>query len=187
MKRQLFRSHSGFTIVELLIVIAMIGIFYAATASFSYKPQNDIERVNRMKYAISDKLRDEILRVSIGRMPTNNGKVSAKTIIKINNTGMTTTYSDSGGVVFSTWYFVSPYYDKDPLYSITGTLWLTGSSNATLTSSGWGEIHITSDGIVFSGTNITSENIILRINVSYNSRIRWIELDRRTGKISIQS
>jgi len=102
MKRQLFRSHSGFTMVEILIVIAMIGIFYAATASFSYKPQNDIERVNRMKYAVSDKLRDEILRVSIGRMPTNNGKISAKTIIKIDNTGMTTTYSDSGGIVFST-------------------------------------------------------------------------------------
>jgi prepilin-type N-terminal cleavage/methylation domain-containing protein len=83
MKRQLFRSHSGFTMIELLIVIAMIGIFYAATSSFSYKPQNDIERVNRMKYAVSDKLRDEVLKVSIGRMPLNDGRISTTTIITI--------------------------------------------------------------------------------------------------------
>lgn len=167
----------------------MIGIFYAATASFNYKPQNDLERVNRMKYAVSDTLRDEVLRVGIWRMPTNNGVVSAKTIIRMSNTGMTILYTNTGGQVFSTWYFLPPYFDQDTNYSITGTLWMTGSTEdgGVVTSTGAWEIHIDQDGIIFYGTNITSQNIILKINVSYNARVRWIELDRRTGKISIQS
>ena len=66
----------GFTMVEIMLVIAIIGIFFAATNSFTYLPQTDTEKVNRMKYAVSDKLRDETLKISIGRMPINNGVVS---------------------------------------------------------------------------------------------------------------
>jgi len=38
--------------VELMIVIAIIALFYSATATFNWTPQNDIEKVNRIKYAV---------------------------------------------------------------------------------------------------------------------------------------
>ena len=83
MKRQSLMQQYGFTIVEIMFVIVIIGIFFAATNSFTYLPQTDTEKVNRMKYAVSDKLRDETLKMSIGRMPINNGLVSEKTTISI--------------------------------------------------------------------------------------------------------
>ena len=84
----------GFTMVEIMLVIAIIGIFFAATNSFTYLPQTDTEKVNRMKYAVSDKLRDETLKISIGRMPINNGVVSEKTTMNIDKvTGIITSYS----------------------------------------------------------------------------------------------
>ena len=83
MKRQSLMHQYGFTIVEIMFVIVIIGIFFAATNSFTYLPQTDTEKVNRMKYAVSDKLRDETLKMSIGRMPINNGLVSEKTTISI--------------------------------------------------------------------------------------------------------
>lgn len=83
MKRQSLMHQYGFTMVEIMFVIVIIGIFFAATNSFTYLPQTDTEKVNRMKYAVSDKLRDETLKMSIGRMPINNGLVSEKTTISI--------------------------------------------------------------------------------------------------------
>ncbi len=94
MKRQSMLSKYGFTMLEIMIVITMIGIFFAATNSFTFLPQTDIEKTNRMKYTISDMLRDESLKMSIGRMPNNNGNVSDKTIMSISPaTGIITSYS----------------------------------------------------------------------------------------------
>ena len=188
MKRQSLMHQYGFTMVEIMLVIAIIGIFFAATNSFTYLPQTDTEKVNRMKYAVSDKLRDETLKISIGRMPINNGVVSEKTTMNIDKvTGIITSYS-WGGVVFSTWYFQPPYYDGDALYSLTGVEWWTGTTSSTVTWTWAGKIEITQNGIIFTGnTNITSENIILSILVGYRNNTRQILFDRRTGKITMDS
>ena len=94
MKRQSLMHQYGFTMVEIMLVIAIIGIFFAATNSFTYLPQTDTEKVNRMKYAVSDRLRDETLKMSIGRMPINNGVVSEKTTMNFDKvTGIITSYS----------------------------------------------------------------------------------------------
>lgn len=73
----------GFTIIEIMIVIAMIGIFVAATNTFNWKPQTDIEKANRMKYAFSDKFRNETLKIFTGHMPNGDGRISARTILTI--------------------------------------------------------------------------------------------------------
>lgn len=66
-----------------MLVIVIIGIFVSATSVFNWTPQTNIEKTNRIKYKISDMLRDEALKMSIGRMPIGNGVVSAKTTITI--------------------------------------------------------------------------------------------------------
>lgn len=42
----------GFTMIEIMLVIAMIGIFVAATNTFNWTPQTDVEKVNRIKNAV---------------------------------------------------------------------------------------------------------------------------------------
>lgn len=118
MKRQSFMQNSGFTIFELMIVIAMILIFYAAMIRFSATSQNDSEKVNRIKYTVSDILRAEILRMEIGRMPINDGRVSDTTVIQI-STGGILTMQKSEGTILSSGAFIPPYYDNDPYYSLS--------------------------------------------------------------------
>ena len=120
MKRQSLLPKYGFTMVEILLVIVIIGIFVSATDIFTWMPQTNIEKVNRMKYAVADKLRDESLKISIGRMPKNDGTISTTTTLAISpNMGIITSYADTGGIVFSTGYFQPPYYDGDLVYSIS--------------------------------------------------------------------
>lgn len=49
-----------------------------------------------MKYAVADKLRDESLKISIGRMPRNDGVISATTRMSVSTgAGIITTYADT--------------------------------------------------------------------------------------------
>lgn len=94
MKTQSIKGKYGFTMFEIMLVIAIIGIFFAATQSFTFIPQTDTEKANRMKYAVSDILRDETLKISIGRMPINNGIISDKTTITFDTVnGIVTSYA----------------------------------------------------------------------------------------------
>ncbi len=103
MKRQTRIGKYGFTMVEIMLVIVIFGIFVSATSVFNWTPQNDIEKVNRMKYAIADRLRDESLKISIGRMPMNNGIISTTTTMSFSTgAGIITSYADTGGTIFST-------------------------------------------------------------------------------------
>ncbi len=103
MKRQTRIGKYGFTMVEIMLVIVIFGIFVSATSVFNWTPQNDIEKVNRMKYAIADRLRDESLKISIGRMPMSDGIISTTTTMNFSTgAGIITSYADTGGTVFST-------------------------------------------------------------------------------------
>lgn len=103
MKRQTFMHKYGFTMVEIMLVIVIFGIFVSATSLFNWTPQTDIEKVNRMKYAVADRLRDESLKISIGRMPRNDGVISATTTMSFSTgAGIITSYADTGGIIFST-------------------------------------------------------------------------------------
>lgn len=178
----------GFTMIEIMLVIAMIGIFVAATNTFNWTPQTDVEKVNRIKNAVWNLIRDENLKVSIGRMPMDDWVVSAMTTLTIGTGWIITNYTSSWGFLFYTGQLRAPYFDNDAKYTINSVSWWTGSSNATSTWNGTGKVIITQDGITFTGnTNITNQNIILSIKVWYGARSRQILLDKRTGKITVDS
>lgn len=166
-----------------MIVITIVGIFYAATAGFDWRPQTDMEKSDRMVVAISSTIRTETQNMSIGKMPRNNGYVSKMTVITIWTGGMLTSYSWSNGMIWSGT-FVNPYFDGDSKYAIKSVIW-TGSSTVAGGTSWTGEIIIAPTGIVFSGAGITwSWFTLLEIKVGYNVFTRKIVFDRRTGKIS---
>lgn len=76
MKRQSLGSQSGFTLFELMIVIAILGIFIATTNVFNYTPQTESEKADRMQVSIVSMLRGQLQNVSIGRMPNRDGKMA---------------------------------------------------------------------------------------------------------------
>lgn len=177
MKRQSLSSKSGFTMVEILIVIAMLLIFFSATNLTSWKPKTEIERVERIRNGVMSLIRNESLKSSIGKMPTSNGKIASTTILRISTGGINIIYKD-GTNILATGSFITPYYDGDINYSITGVEWTGG----TTPSSGSIDLVLQGNTMTFSGISDPT-NILLDITTSYNSRTRRITIDRRTGKI----
>lgn len=173
-----------------MLVIAMIGIFIGATNSFNWKPQTDIEKANRIKYAVSDKLRDESLKIFTGHMPNYDGEIARETTLTIGSGGIETTYKDANGVILSTGTFQRPFYDGDRKYSIINVAWCTGSTIESAVWNGTGQILMTQTGTFFStgSAGVINRNIImLFVEVWYDSRSRKVSFDRRTGKISVDS
>jgi prepilin-type N-terminal cleavage/methylation domain-containing protein len=83
MKRQFLYGQSGFTLFELMLVIAILAIFFAATASFNYKPRTNAEKADLIAVSIASRLRTEIQNVAIGKMPQRNGNILKHTEIAI--------------------------------------------------------------------------------------------------------
>ncbi len=182
MKRQLFRSQSGFTLFELMIVITIFWAFILATSVFDWRPQTDMEKSDRMVIAISDILRREMQNISIGKMPKRDGVIAVKTTITIGTWGVTTSYSWASAEIGSG-VFREPYFDGDTKYRIKNVTW-TGSTSVSPLS-GTGQIIIEPAGITFSGAGIFGSGYtMIEIRVGYNIFTRKITFDRRTGKIS---
>lgn len=182
MKRQLLGSQSGFTLFELMIVIAIFSAFVVVTGSFDWRPQTDIEKADRMQVVISSTLRKEVQDISIGKMPKRDGKTTIMTTLTIGTGGISTSYSGRTNEIGSG-SFLFPFFDGDTKYVIRNVTWTGSSTNSGLTDSGI--VMITTSGITFSGAGISGSGYtLLDIRVGYNNATRRVTLDRRTGKIT---
>ena len=65
MKRQPYGSKSGFTLIELMVVIGIFGAFVLATNIFNYSPQTEAEKADRIMVGISSRLRTELQNISM--------------------------------------------------------------------------------------------------------------------------
>jgi prepilin-type N-terminal cleavage/methylation domain-containing protein len=73
MKTQRSFSKSGFTLLELMVVIAILGLLFVVYSRFSYQPQEHLMKAERLANKISSVLHDALLQVTIGRMATDSG------------------------------------------------------------------------------------------------------------------
>ena len=187
MKRQLHGVKSGFTLFELMVVIAIFWAFILATNIFNYSPQTESEKWDRMMVAISGRLKTELQNMSMGRMPKRNGDIAWVIQLDIGTGGLSMRYL-TGMTATNPIYtgsFLVPFFDGDRKYEIKTVTW-TGSITPSDWQTGSGIVLIGQWDITFTGGTSPSairNNTLLEIKVGYNSRTRKIILDRRTGKI----
>lgn len=191
MKTQFSLHKYGFTMVELMVVIAIVWFLFVVFSRFSYQPQEHLARAERLANKISSVLHDGLLQITIGRMapdPANPSLALAVTgaIVTIWTNNCTNLWGS--GI---TWYYTPtlswqihpPIFDEDYGYEIE-------SISATWgTTTGTGDclaINIARDAISFSGTeNLHASNTIVTITTKYLTMRKKVLFDRRTGRIEV--
>lgn len=65
MKTQFSLRKSGFTMVEIMVVIAILAFLYYTFSRLSFQPQENLTRAERLANKISSVLHDGLLQVTI--------------------------------------------------------------------------------------------------------------------------
>lgn len=66
---QFFSKKNGFTLVELMLVIAVVGILFVAANSFDVTSNISQTRIQNFANLVSDAIRDAQHNTTIGRIP----------------------------------------------------------------------------------------------------------------------
>jgi prepilin-type N-terminal cleavage/methylation domain-containing protein len=196
----MIHSKKGFTLFELMIVLALIGVFFGITMSMNKDARTYQLSAERLANSIYDIVRTARSNMIIGRGVFSGSTmvVATERTIYLTSTGLISTYRNTTATGTETT-LVERYFDNDPLYKIidiavssggiiggvvptwdnTGStissIAITIASNADLTITG-------------TGTNlqILSKPIrTLRITASYLTFEKSVLIDRITGTIEL--
>jgi prepilin-type N-terminal cleavage/methylation domain-containing protein len=192
-------SKKGFTLFELMIVLALIGIFFGITMSMNKDARTYQLSAERLANAMYDIIRTARSNMIIGRGVFSGSTMVVATdrTIYLTSTGMISTYRNLTATGTETT-FVEKYFDNDPLYRISdiavssggiingvAPLWdNTGStiSSIAITIANNADLSITGTG----RTNNPLSNIrTLRITASYLGFTKSILIDRITGAMEL--
>ncbi len=183
MKRQSSFGQYGFTLVEIMLVIVLLGVIFYSMASF-WSPQwkeNSI-KVERLANHISDILHTGLINITIWKVEDGVTLTGAKIRIAIG------TWDSLTGVVRYQ-YGNTPFQsiallDEDSNYQVERIRW-----NGWVLISTWItdeiEIHLSQTGNLFFGDDMDNSATEVDIRVRYMDKTKTITFDRRTGRIEV--
>ena len=178
----------GFTLIELMVVVALIGMLAVVGSSFDFNKKGDVEKRDRFIAKI-----ESMMHTSKIAMTSGKGILSGVTIINpdsikiiFSTWAIVTNYFDSGGAVIWTGeVMTSPFYWEIG-YNIANFYWkdktsLTGSvTNLTTIFSNNGEIYFTG-----SASHLSSD-VIIGMTIGYHTTKKILEFDKRFGQVTIR-
>lgn len=170
--------------VEIMVVIAILAFLYSTFLRFSYQPQGNLTRAERLANKISSVLHDGLLQTTIGRMDNTGSAVTGATLHFWNSS-----CSTASGGQWITWSYTQylsgkllpPFFDQDNDYVLDTISWTWGT---TPSSGNCIDIVITRDTMSFSGIPDTS-NTIVTFTARYLTMRKKVLFDRRTGRIEV--
>jgi prepilin-type N-terminal cleavage/methylation domain-containing protein len=202
-----FLSPNGFTIMELMIVIAILGILMSMVFDFwTNRYEVNLNRSQRLAGYLWDTIKWARDSMIIGRWVLTGGtyQAVAKRTIYIDQSWITTYYTP----FWSSFSWIenslkTPFFDKDPLYRLKNfsTYSLRQTASVTYTDLWWWQysmtgmsniiINIDQKGIVtFTGSDFdpivtTSTARAITIDVVYDNIYHTLVFDRATWIITL--
>lgn len=193
----MFHSKKGFTLFEMMIVLALIGLFFVMTSYMTRDVRINQTRAEKLANAVYDQIRSARNNMIIGRWVLSGGTtlvVTTQRNIDITATGVVTSYTYNSTSTGTETRLVTPFFDSDPLYKITdiavssGALvawalnWdLTGSTITGATIA----ISQNSD-ITISSLPASSSIRLLKITLGYGGFEQSVIIDRVSGIVEIR-
>ncbi len=195
-----FLKKTGFTLIEILVVITLIGIFYGATIFLTKDSRINQTNAERLANSIYNTIRLARNNMVIGRWVFTwwTLLVTNQRTIVINNIGYKVDYQDINSNTGTEFSFNTPFFDWDFNYKITdisiSSGWVSTGVVPPWTYTGVTTVNIimnpNSDitvSAIKGGVPIpTSEIRTIKITGGYNGMEQSVVVDRITGTIEIK-
>lgn len=180
MKTQFTFQKYGFTLIELMIVISILAFLYYSLTKFSYNPQENMTKSERLANKVAASIHEGLINVKIGRMDSARNPVTQAIVGFSTSTGINWRYT-----ALLTGSFAPPFYDGDTKYEIRDITW-TGwrAPGATSGTSSYISIIVDSGRVSFSGIANDTATIVT-IRTRYVNMNKKVIFDRRTGRIEV--
>ena len=181
-----------FTLFEMMIVIALIGLFVTTVSYMNQDARIDQTRAERLANTVYDQIRSARNNMIIGKWvlsgATTSFIIADERVVMISATGVTTSYAYNSSYTGTETRFPAPFFDSDPRYVISDiaissgsldTPDMTGVTIATITyRASWDIIIAASKGwVMIPSSSIRS----LRIQTGYGNFSRYVTVDWVSG------
>jgi prepilin-type N-terminal cleavage/methylation domain-containing protein len=188
-------TKKGFTLFEIMIVLALIGLFFVMTSYMTRDPRINQTHTERFVNTVYDQIRTARNNMIIGRWVASGAilVVTTQRSIDITSTGVVTNYIYNTTSTGTETRLVTPFFDSDPLYKITniavssgvivpGALnWdVSGATNAAITISSNSDVSLSS--IPASPYPIR----LLKVTLGYGDFEQSVIIDRVSGIVEIR-
>lgn len=194
----MIKNKQWFSLVELMIVVALIGIFFAATSYMNRDVRTYQNKAERFAGYIYDQIRIARNNMVIWRWVLSGTDRVVTTLRKvtISSTGITTSYEHPTGSGLEA-QILPPFFESDPLYIIadiavssggmtnTGYIPVWDQTGSTLGAT-YGEITLFSTGMQLFASGATNPIRTMMITTWYAGFKRSVIVDRVTGTVEIK-
>ena len=191
----MINNKKGYSLVELMIVVALIGLFFAATSYMNRDVRIYQNKAERFAGYIYDQVRIARNNMVIWRWVLSGATDRVVTTLRkvsISSTGITTTYEHPTGSGLEA-QILPPFFESDPRYVIADiAVSSVGMTNPGYiptwdqTGSTYGEITLFSTGMQLFASGATNPVRTMMITTWYAGFKRSVIVDRVTGTVEMK-